>query len=141
MKYVAWAVMALGLLFAVPSTAQAQQERPAKWVRLLPNYPNPFNPGTTIPFELDRDAFETGHRPEVSLRVYNVLAQLVAVPVLEDSGEPLDGLKLEWNGTGRYTAHWDGRVMDTAQRAASGVYVYQLTVDGVKLTRRMTISN
>src|SRR5256885_4178567 len=40
------------------------------------NYPNPFNPATTIPFSLSGDLFASGHRPVVSLKIYNVLAQL-----------------------------------------------------------------
>ena len=45
----------------------------------------------------------------------------------------------DWNGTGDYTAYWDGKVRGTDREAASGVYVYQLTVNGQRLTERMTI--
>ena len=69
-------------------------------------------------------------RPVVSLMIYNVLAQPVAVPILQGSGERLEELEIDWNGTGRYEAYWDGKVMDTGREAASGVFVYQLVVNG-----------
>ncbi len=134
MKY-AWAVLSLGLLLAAPSVVEAQQNV----VRLDRNYPNPFNPETTIPFSLRESVFASGHRPTVSLRIYNVLAQLVAVPILQGSGEELHNVQLAWNGTGRYQAFWDGKIRGSDRDAPSGVYVYQLVVDGRVLTKRMTI--
>jgi hypothetical protein len=139
MKHLAWALLALGLLLAAPSVMEAQQGRPTDAVRLGRNYPNPFNPETTIPFELAQPMFENGHQPVVTLRIYNVLAQLVAIPILQGSGEPLDQMKLEWNGTGRYSAYWDGKIRGSDREAPSGVYVYQLIVDGQSFHNRMTI--
>ena len=139
MKCFAWAGFLLGLLLAAPSVTEAQQDRPTDAVRLGRNYPNPFNPETTIPFELEQSVFEGGHEPVVSLRIFNVLAQLVAVPILQGSGESLDNIRLTWNGTGHYTAYWDGKILNTDREAPSGVYVYQLTVDGTRISKRMTI--
>ena len=139
MKYLAWAMLVLGLLLAAPTAAEAQQNRPTDPVRLKRNYPNPFNPETTIPFELEESVFADGHEPVVSLRIYNVLAQLVAIPILQGSGEPLDNTKLAWNGTGEYSAYWDGKILGTDIEAPSGVYVYQLTVDNHRFSERMTI--
>lgn len=139
MKYLAWAVLSLGLLSLAPSDLLAQGEDNRE-ARLGRNYPNPFNPETTIPFELSRGWFEDGHKPVVSLRIYNVLAQLVAIPVIQGSGELLENLPLEWNGTGRYQAYWDGNYLDSGREAASGVYVYQLIVDGERvLSEKMTV--
>jgi len=138
MRHLAWACLALGLLLAVPSGLEAQ-DRPTQAVRLGRNYPNPFNPETTIPFELDQSLFADGHQPNVSLRIYNVLAQLIAIPILQGSGEPLDAMQLEWNGTGRYSAYWDGKIRDSDREAPSGIYVYQLIVDGQSFTERMSI--
>jgi hypothetical protein len=139
MKQFAWAVVTLGLLMAVPAIAQAQESTENVPVQLGRNYPNPFNPETTIPFELDPSLWAGGQQPVVSLRIYNVLAQLVAVPILQGSGEPLENVHLVWNGTGQYAAYWDGRVRGTGREAASGVYVYQLVVNGRAFTERMTI--
>jgi len=139
MKYFAWAMVSLGLLTAVPMAAHAQDPPSRSRVELGQNYPNPFNPETTIPFQLDADMFASGQRPVVSLRIYNVLAQLVAVPILQGSGEPLDNVRLDWNGSGRYSAYWDGKVIGSNREAASGVYVYQLVVNGERVTRKMTI--
>jgi hypothetical protein len=138
MRHLAWACLALGLLLAVPSVLEAQ-DRPMEAVRLGRNYPNPFNPETTIPFELDQSLFADGHQPVVSLRIYNVLAQLIAIPILQGSGEPLDAVQLEWNGTGQYSAYWDGKIRDSDREAPSGIYVYQLIVDGQSFTERMSI--
>ena len=137
MKPSAWAVCALGLLIAAPAIAQAQDS--TSQVQLGRNYPNPFNPETTIPFTLDESLWSGGAQPVVSLRIYNILAQLVAVPILQGSGERLDGVPLAWNGTGQYTAYWDGKVRDTDREAASGVYVYQLVVNGQAHTKKMTV--
>ncbi len=138
MKLTAWAVASLGLLIAAPAVAQAQ-ESTAPTVQLHRNYPNPFNPETTIPFSLDYSLWDDGQAPVVTLRIYNILAQLVAIPILQGSGESLENVQLAWNGTGDYTAYWDGMILGTGREAASGVYVYQLIVDGQTFTRKMTI--
>jgi hypothetical protein len=138
MRHLAWAVASLGLLIAAPAVVQAQQDT-GESVQLHRNYPNPFNPETTIPFTLGFELWADGQPPVVSLRIYNILAQLVAVPILQGSGEQLDNVALTWNGTGEYSAYWDGKVLSTGRDAASGVYVYQLTVDGQTITKKMTI--
>ncbi len=126
MKRYAWAVLGLGLgagvgVGAVAEAALGQTPQPA--VELKQNYPNPFNPATTIPFSLSGDLFSNGHRPVASLKIYNVLAQLVAV-----------------NPAGcSYSAYWDGNVRNTGQPAASGVYIYQLVVDGRRFTKKMIV--
>jgi hypothetical protein len=139
MKHLAWAVLSLGLLATVPATAKAQDGGGGA-VELGRNYPNPFNPETSIPFTLGEGLFQNGRTPVVSIKIYNILAQLVAVPVLQGSGDELLDQPLVWNGTGQYTAYWDGKVQSTGREAASGVYVYQLIVDGRRvLSRRMTV--
>jgi len=136
----AWAgLVSLGLLIAVPAVVEGQDNAATQQVQLHRNYPNPFNPETTIPFSLDYALWEGGEQPVVSLRIYNILAQLVAVPILQGSGEPLDHVSLGWNGTGEYAAYWDGKVVGTGREAASGVYVYQLVVNGQAQSKRMTI--
>jgi hypothetical protein len=130
MKPLAWALVSLGLLVLAPAQIHAQNSQQGARVELGRNYPNPFNPETTIPFTLSQDFFAGGKEPVVSLRIYNVLAQLTAVPILQGSGAPMENLQLAWNGTGQYSAYWDGTVLNTGRPASSGVYVYQLVVNG-----------
>jgi subtilisin family serine protease len=86
---------------------------------LASNRPNPFNPSTTIRFELPE-------RGRVSLRVYSAAGRLVRTLV----DEPLEG--------GVHEARWDGR--DASGRsAASGIYLYELREGALRLTRRMTL--
>ena len=148
MTRLAWAVMGLGLWAAGgsggpggPGVAWSQGTPPPPNVELKQNYPNPFNPATTIPFTLGGENFANGHRPRVSLKIYNVLAQLVAVPILQGSGAPLQELELTCGSqTGcDFTAYWDGKVLNSDREAASGVYIFQLVVDGRRFTRKMIV--
>ena len=143
MRRHAWAVVGLGVL-AVGVDARAawsQQGAPPATVQLKQNFPNPFNPATTIPFSLGPELFSGGHRPTVSLRIYNVLAQLVAVPILQGTGEPLDNVQLSCGSTTScdFSAYWDGNVRNSGIQAASGIYIYQLVVDGRRFTKKMII--
>jgi hypothetical protein len=107
--------------------------RARKLATLGQNYPNPFRPETFIPFTVD-DCNGPGGQRVVSLRVYNVLAQLVATPVLHGADRPIAKLKLS---CGEYTAYWDGRMSKSRRLAATGVYVYELVVDGERTSRKM----
>ena len=143
MRRYAWAGLGLGLLAVGIGARPAvgQQTASAAAVSLRQNYPNPFNPATTIPFSLSAELFSNGHRPKVSLKIYNVLAQLVAVPILQGTGEKLDNVELSCASTTScdFSAYWDGNVMSTGQQAASGIYIYQLIVDGQRFTKKMII--
>src|SRR6267154_6587942 len=143
MKLYAWAVLVgvLGGQGLAGVDGVLGQTPPPPLVELKQNYPNPFNPATTIPFTLNGDLFANGHRPRVSLKIYNVLAQLVAVPILQGTGEDLDNLELTCGTTGpcAFTAYWDGKVLKTDREAASGVYICQLVVDGRRFTKKMII--
>jgi hypothetical protein len=86
---------------------------------LRPNYPNPFNPTTTIEYALP----SRGH---VRLRVYDVNGARVRTLV--------DGV--ESGGSHRVT--WDGRD-DSGMRAASGVYLLRIDAAGTTTTRKMTL--
>ncbi len=138
---------ALGLVLALsvfmPSDASAQDTRQRKpGMSLGRNYPNPFNPETSIPFSVGDppSCTDGGKQYRVSLRIYNILPQLVAVPVLQrgggavSGGQPLDNVLLP---CGDYVAYWDGKVRDTGREAASGVYIYRLEVDGKTLVDKM----
>ncbi|HYT70211.1 MAG TPA: hypothetical protein VEK78_02445 [Gemmatimonadales bacterium] len=144
MRY-AWAVLGLGLWAAGMGvgvqSAWGQAETSQPVVQLKQNYPNPFNPATTIPFTLSGDVFANGHRPKVSLKIYNVLAQLVAVPILQGTGEALQNLELACSSAQgcAYSAYWDGNILTSSRPAASGVYIYQLVVDGNRFTKKMIV--
>jgi len=134
--------MGLGVLaVGVEARAAWSQQGTPPAIQLKQNYPNPFNPATTIPFSLGPEMFSGGHRPTVSLKVYNVLAQLVAVPILQGTGEPLDNVQLSCASTTScdFSAYWDGNVLNSGRQAASGVYIYQLVVDGKRFTKKMII--
>lgn len=141
---VVWLAAVLVLVTTREARGQQPQQpqRPAQ-VELLQNYPNPFNPATTIPFRLSETLWQDGRRPVVSLRIYNVLAQLVAVPSLQQSGQKLENITLDCqSSSGGYcdfSAYWDGHYEGTTREAASGVYVYQLIVNGQRQSRRMIV--
>jgi hypothetical protein len=148
MKQYAWAVLIVGLGLLLGEgvdgvLGQSPPAPPPPVVELKQNYPNPFNPATTIPFSLNGELFANGHRPKVSLKIYNVLAQLVAIPILQGTGEALSDLELTCATAGSspcaFSAYWDGNVLNTGNPAASGVYIYQLVVDGRRFTKKMII--
>lgn len=89
-------------------------------VVLRQNVPNPFNPTTTISFDVPSDG------DAVQLRVYDVAGRLVTT--LAEGARP----------AGTHKVSWDGR--DLAGRAVSaGVYYYRLSAGSVELTRRMIL--
>jgi hypothetical protein len=143
MKRYAWAVLGLGLWVIGAGSAWGQAQRPPPPAELKQNYPNPFNPATTIPFALHGDHFSGGRQPVVSLKIYNVLGQLVAIPILQGSGQALNDLPLtcaDASAGCTYAAYWDGKVLGTEREAASGVYLYQLVVNGQRGgTRKMLV--
>ncbi len=91
---------------------------------LLPNYPNPFNPETWIPYQLAKPA-------DVKITIYDAKGDVVRRLVL---GHQLEGYYMEQHRA----AYWDGR-NTLGERVASGVYFYQLHADTASLTRKMVI--
>ena len=140
-----WA--ALGLVLALsaimPTVSRAQDTRKkGQGVSLGQNYPNPFNPETRFNFALGDPptCTEPAKQYRVTVKIYNVLAQLVAIPVLQGGsggvagGQPLDNVSLT---CGEYVAYWDGKVRNTGREAASGVYLYRIEANGVIVTNKM----
>ncbi len=133
MRY-AWPGWWLGLILGVAVPAVAQ-EQPPPAVELRDNYPNPFFPATTIPFVLRPELCDGGHQPVVTLEIYNVLAQTVAIPVLQvPRGDRINQVRL---GCGEFLAYWDGRYSDGQREVTVGIYYYVLTVDGRKYVKKM----
>jgi len=87
--------------------------------RLLGNYPNPFNPSTTISFEVGREGM-------VALDVYNVRGQRVRSLVRGVYGAGVH--KVVWNG-----------VSDDGREVGSGVYFYRMTASGFSSVRKMLL--
>ena len=134
------------LLLGAPTLVSAQDSRTGadgttNGFTLDQNYPNPFNPETTIPFQLGDDVFVDGRPAVVSIRIFNVLAQLIAHPValrhVSGEGVPVD--QLEYTQPGRYEAYWDG-TDQMGRQVASGIYLMQISVNGLRpLTRRIVV--
>jgi len=128
-----------GALAAQDGPGSATNER-ANGFQLEQNYPNPFNPETTIPFTLSEDLFVDGRPAVVTVRIFNLLQQLVAHPIAlgHPSGEGLELRQLEYTVPGRYEAFWDGNDL-SGRQVASGIYFMQLTVNGRSETRKMYV--
>ena len=92
---------------------------------LLPNYPNPFNPETWIPYHLATDA-------DVTLTIYNVQGDVVRALLL---GHRTAGV---YESRTR-AAYWDGR-NQIGEKVASGVYFYTLTAGDFTATRKLLIA-
>lgn len=86
---------------------------------LYPNHPNPFNPSTTI-------RFEVASRGRMSLRIYDVRGALVRTL--------FDGTR----DAGPGSEAWDGRD-DAGRVVSSGVYLYRLNANGESRTRKMVL--
>ena len=101
-----------------PATAVASETATPTTFALGANYPNPFNPATTIPLAVPAGA------KKVDLTIYNVL------------GQPM---RRVWTGplpAGEHQLTWDGRDAQ-GQPVAAGVYMYRLQVDEQTRTRKM----
>ena len=117
------------------------QDRGANGIQLGQNYPNPFNPETTIPFALGEELFVDGRPAVVSIRIFNVLAQLVAHPVAlgHPTGEGVPVDRLDYAQPGSFEAFWDG-TDQMGRQVASGIYLMQISVNGLRpLTRRIVV--
>ena len=88
--------------------------------QLLPNYPNPFNPSTTIPFVMPEDG-------DVRIVIFNSLGQTVRI------------LGDEWQVAGEHEVVWDGND-ERGTSVASGVYHCRLEIDAAPVqVRRMSL--
>ena len=138
-------VLVLSALMPRVLTAQGSQtqSRDRKPGVLKQNYPNPFNPETRIPFTIDEKCEDPGRQYKVSLRIYNILSQLVAIPVLQGgTGGVAGGVKLVnvMLTCGDYVAYWNGKYDGTKNEVASGVYLYELRIDASSMVRRMLVT-
>lgn len=125
-----------GLALLLVSASPAAAQTPAIRAELKESSPNPISSTATIEFEIRSEVCREGHQPTVSLRIYNVLVQVVAVPVLEKPPNlPIENVRLP---CGKHQARWDGLLAD-GEPARTGVYYAQLTVDGQRFTRKLIV--
>ncbi len=103
---------------AVAIEGRLAQDLPLATV-LHQNAPNPFNPRTTIYFDL-------ASKGPVALKIYAVDGRLVRTLINENLA------------VGRYTASWSGDD-DSGRRLASGTYLLRLEVPGKVQTRKMLL--
>ena len=92
---------------------------------LLPNYPNPFNPETWIPYQLKGAA-------DVTLTIHNV------------HGQTVQTLEVGYQPAGLYqsrdrAAYWDGRNQQ-GEPVATGIYFCTLNAGTFTATRRMLVN-
>ncbi len=98
---------------------EGKKETPRAEFALDANFPNPFNPATTIRYNLAKPTY-------VELRIYDVRGALVRTLVSEHQA------------AGEKQVTWDGR-LDSGATAASGVYFYKLKTAGFNQTRKMIL--
>jgi len=152
-RWIGWVAVVGIAVFLAPSRSFAQAGQPGTvpsaakhqegaLLALGQNYPNPFSPATRIPFSVGNPPVcsDPARRYRVSLKVYNLLAQQVAVPVIADGsvnsvpvGQAVQGLELP---CGQYTAYWDGTGFASNRAVASGLYLYRLEINGKPVAAR-----
>lgn len=87
--------------------------------KLENNYPNPFNPTTTIHYEIPKAG-------NVKIEVYNSIGQHVVI--LNDS----------YQNAGKYSIVWNGHD-SSGKVVSSGIYYYRMTADGFTLVKKMVM--
>ena len=109
--------------FAPSQVSNADSQLP-QTTELLPNFPNPFNPETWIPYQLAKPN-------DVSITIYDIRGNVVRQL---DTGHQKAGFYTDRSRA----AHWDGRNA-VGERVANGVYFYRLRAGSVSVMRKMTI--
>jgi hypothetical protein len=105
----------------LPFPVGIDDDSPVMANALHDNFPNPFNPVTTITYSIKEQA-------QVSLRVYNVAGQLVRTLVNEQQTPQVEDFRVTWDGRN-----------DLGQGVSSGVYFYKLTTKGFSETKKMVL--
>ncbi len=103
-----YAPLALGENGQIPTTFDISQ-----------NFPNPFNPTTTIKYQVPKSV-------DVTLNIYNILGQKVRT-LVNKTMEP-----------GYYKVVWDG-TNDYGVKVASGIYLYRIKAGDFVQTRKMIL--
>lgn len=85
------------------------------------NYPNPFNPSTTINYQLPENGF-------VTLKVFDILGREVATLVNENKP------------AGYYTVKFDASHSERSRGITSGVYIYTIQVNEITQSKKMLLA-
>jgi hypothetical protein len=150
MKRVATVVALLLLLAGSGSPREAAAQAPRTPVRIATTrgfdfdreIVNPVRPGMWIPFYLEDRLFRGADSVAVSIRIHNILNNVVAIPVLRD---PFDGresrnIGFVYRTPGKKMAYWDGK--DLAGRTvASGVFYCTLTVGNESTVMKLVVDS
>ncbi|MCL2062937.1 MAG: T9SS type A sorting domain-containing protein [Candidatus Cloacimonetes bacterium] len=107
------------IVIAKPETSDENDEIISYTTLLLGNFPNPFNPQTTINFSLARNGF-------VSIEIFNIRGQRIIT--LINNLLP----------AGKYEIFWTG-VDSSNLRVSSGIYFYTMVTEDYNETRRMIL--
>jgi subtilisin family serine protease len=106
-------------LMGAVASAVAGDSPPAAGLEVWPNYPNPFNPATTILFEVPRET-------------------RVRIDVFDVAGRRVRSITDRVFGPGVHTAVWDG-TDDAGAPLASGVYIYRVSTGGSSKSGTMVL--
>ena len=146
-------LLAVCVIAALPKHLAAQAPVPPVQspVKLRPDgfdlgqsSPNPTAGETRFPFFVgDPPVCRDARRQyRVTLRIYNLLAQEIAVALLTGPDGELDGAR-RLNGVmltcRQYQAYWDGRVEGTQRDAPDGIYLYRLEVNGRAVVKKLVV--
>ena len=86
---------------------------------VLPAYPNPFNPSTTIRYGLDDDS-------NVSIDIYDISGKLIST--LFNAEQTQGWHSIQWNGTNQY-----------GEQAPAGLYLSKITSDNEVKTNKLML--
>jgi len=87
--------------------------------KLLDNYPNPFNPSTTIEYEIPKPGF-------VNISIYDLKGKLIKTLVHKKQEQ------------GNYRIQWDGK-NNSGLKVSSGVYIYAIENEKSIISKKMIL--
>jgi len=109
------------ITFAIPTSVDDRTQKLITNVlqtfALLPNYPNPFNPTTTITYTIPQSNV-------VAVRIYDVTGRLITT--LYDAYQEAGEHRIIWNGKN-----------SAGQLVSSGMYISEIRFEGSVITRKM----
>ncbi|MBK7259259.1 MAG: T9SS type A sorting domain-containing protein [Ignavibacteriae bacterium] len=113
-----WDDITVQVIGALTGVAGAKDQMP-KTYELGENYPNPFNPSTTLQFGLPTDG-------QASIAIFNTL------------GQEIRRLADGFYAAGRYEVVWDGRD-NSGRTVGTGVYLYRLVAGQTAVVKKMLL--